>query len=400
MWLALLFFLQADYTGDGMKALEGGRFADAVTAFSKATAADPKDYFAHFNLAMAHTFLHHDTEAVTEYRKTLEIKPGLYEAELNCGIVLMRQKNPAEALPLLADAAHQKPSEFRPRYYLAESQLQTGDYSDAEENYRHALELDAKSAGANLGLAQALVQEGRLADADPYFRQAGRLEPSYREYLLQLAGLYEKANQPAEAIAIYKEFPDSPAAASRVGELLMASQKYADALPELEEAYKKEPTPPHRMALAEGYVRTQQGAKALPLLDQAVASMPGDFDLRMAYARTLRDRKQFAPAAKQFYEAAKLKPAESRPWTELADMLYMTGDFPQALAAFEQAAKTGDASAGNWFLRAIILDKLRQLKPAKAAYEQFLSLSQGAHPDQEFQARQRVRILDREINKR
>src|SRR2546430_6684179 len=156
MWLAaLLFFIQADYTSDGMKALEEGKYAEAVAAFTKAVAADPADYFAHFNLAMAHTFLHQDSEAIAEYRKTLDIRPHLYEAELNGAIVLMRQKNPAEAMPLLEDAAEQKPAEFRPRYYLAESQLQTGDYSKAEENYRRALALDAKSAGANVGLAQA-----------------------------------------------------------------------------------------------------------------------------------------------------------------------------------------------------------------------------------------------------
>ena len=401
MWfVALLFFLQADNTSDGMKALEEGKYADAVVAFTKATTADPNDYFAHFNLAMAHTFLHQDNEAVAEYRRTLEIKPRLYEAELNGGIVLMRQKNPAEALPLLEDAVQQRPAEFRPRYYLAESLLETGDYSKAEEHYRRALELDAKSAEANLGVAQSLVQQGKLADSTPYFRQAAQLQPRFRDYLLQLGNLYEKANQPADAIAIYREFPDNPAAQARMGELLLAGKQYADALPRLEEAYQKEPTPPNRMALAAAYVFTQQGVKALPLLEKAVAEQPGDFDLRMMYARTLRDRKQFAPAAKQFYEAAKLKPTEPKPWTELADMLYMTGDFPQALSAFEQAAKAGDASPGNWFLRAIILDKLRQLKPAKAAYEQFLAASQGKNPDQEFQARQRVRILDKEISKR
>jgi tetratricopeptide (TPR) repeat protein len=401
MWfVALLFFLQADNTSDGMKALEEGKYADAVVAFTKATTADPNDYFAHFNLAMAHTFLHQDNEAVAEYRRTLEIKPRLYEAELNGGIVLMRQKNPAEALPLLEDAVQQRPAEFRPRYYLAESLLETGDYSKAEEHYRRALELDAKSAEANLGVAQSLVQQGKLADSTPYFRQAAQLQPRFRDYLLQLGTLYEKANQPAEAIAVYREFPDNPAAQARMGELLLAGKQYADALPRLEEAYQKEPSPPNRMALAAAYVFTQQGVKALPLLEKAVAEQPGDFDLRMMYARTLRDRKQFAPAAKQFYEAAKLKPTEPKPWTELADMLYMTGDFPQALSAFEQAAKAGDASPGNWFLRAIILDKLRQLKPAKAAYEQFLAASQGKNPDQEFQARQRVRILDKEISKR
>ncbi|HTS63322.1 MAG TPA: tetratricopeptide repeat protein [Candidatus Acidoferrales bacterium] len=401
MWFAaFLLFFQADYTSDGMKALEESRYSDAVTAFTKAVAADPKDYFAHFNLAMAHTLLHHDDEAVAEYRKTLEIKPRLYEAELNGGIVLLRQKNPAEALPLLEDAAGQKPAEFRARYYLAEAQLQTGGYSQAGESFRKALAADPKSAGANLGMAQSLVQEGRLSDAEPFFRQAAQIDANYRAYLLQLAGLYEKANQPAEAVAVYREFPDNPAAQSRLGELLLESKKYSDALPRLEEAYQQNPSPANRVSLAAAYVFTQQGEKALPLLEQAVAAAPADFDIRMMYARTLRDRRKFAPAAQQFYEAAKLKPGEIKPWTELGGMLYMGGDYPQALAAFEQAAKLGDASAGNWFLRAIILDKLRQLKPARAAYEQFLAVSQGKNPDQEFQARQRVRILDREIARR
>src|SRR5689334_22412567 len=234
MMLALLFFLQAEYTAEAMKALESGKYTDGVAAFTKAIAAEPIDYFAHVNLAMAHTFLHQDAEAIAEYRKTLEIKPRLYEAELNGGIVLMRQKNPAEALPLLEDAAEQKPGEFRPRYYLAESELQTGDYSKAEENYKRALALDAKSAGANLGMAQALVQQGRLDDAAPYFRQAAQLEPNYRGYLLELGSLYEKANRPADAIAIYREFPDNAAAQSRMGELMMASKQYVDALPQLE----------------------------------------------------------------------------------------------------------------------------------------------------------------------
>lgn len=383
-----------------MKALEEGKYEAAVAAFQKAIAADPKDYFAHFNLAMAYSFLHQDAEGVAEYRKTLEIKPGLYEAELNGGILLLRQKNPAEALPLFEDAARQKPQEFRPRYYLAESQLQTGDAVKAEESYRLALALDAKSAGAQLGMAQALVQQGKPADAEPYFRQAAQMDPQYHDYLLELAAVYEKGHQTAEAMAIYKEFPDNPAAQSRLGEMLLESKQYADALPGLEASFQKDPSEPNRVALAAAYVLTHHPEKALPLLDQAVAAEPSNYDVRMMYARALRDRRQFPAAARQFYEAAKLKPSDAKTWTELGDMLYMAGDYPQSLAAFEQAAKLGENTAGNWFLRAIILDKLKQLKPAKEAYEHFLSMSQGKNPDQEFQARQRARIIQRELDKR
>src|SRR5450759_1235791 len=226
MWAvaAFLLFLQADYTTEGMKALDEGKYEAAIQAFRKAIDADSKDYFAHFNLAMAFTLLRRDPEAVAEYRQTLELKPGLYEAELNGGIVLLRQKNPAEALPLFEDAAGHKPQEFRPRYYLAEAQLQTGDFAKAEENYKLAIGLDAKSAGAQLGLAQALVQQGRITEADAYFRQAAGLEPKYRDYLLELAGLYEKASENREAIDIYREFPDNPAAQARMGELLLESK--------------------------------------------------------------------------------------------------------------------------------------------------------------------------------
>jgi tetratricopeptide (TPR) repeat protein len=349
---------------------------------------------------MAFTLLQRDPEAVAEYRKTLELKPGLYEAELNAGIVLLRQKNPADALPLLEEAAGHKPQEFRPRYYLAEAQLQTGDFAKAEESYKLAVALDAKSAGAQLGMAQVLVQQGRISEADAYFRQAAQLEPKYREYLLELAALYEKASENSQAIAIYREFPDNPAAQARLGELLLESKQFEDAVPRLEEAFGKDPSAVNRSALAAAYVFTRKLDKALPLLEQSVAAEPGNYDLRMMYARALRDKRQFQPAARQFYEAAKLKPAEPKPWTELGGMLYMAGDLPQALSAFEQAVRNGENTAGNWFLRAIILDKLRQIKPAKEAYERFLALSQGKSPDQEFQARQRVRILQREIDKR
>src|ERR1041385_232218 len=125
MWALLAAFLllqTADVTADGLKALDEGRYEAAAQAFTKAIEADPKDYSAHFNLALAYSFLGKDAEGVAEYRKTLELKPGLYEAQLNAGILLLRRKNPADAMPLLTDAAEQKADEFRPRFYLAEAQ--------------------------------------------------------------------------------------------------------------------------------------------------------------------------------------------------------------------------------------------------------------------------------------
>jgi tetratricopeptide (TPR) repeat protein len=120
----------------------------------------------------------------------------------------------------------------------------------------------------------------------------------------------------------------------------------------------------------------------------------------MAYARALRDQKKYQPAAAQFYAALKLKPADLPAWNDLAAALYLAGDYPRALAAFDKARQLGGETAGNCFLRAIILDKLKQVKPALEAYQQFLSMSQGKNPDQEWQARQRAKLLQRELEKR
>jgi Tfp pilus assembly protein PilF len=410
MWMlaALLFFQAAAAPGakdasgrsDGMKALDEGRYEAAVEAFRQEIRSDPMDFAAHFNLALAYSFLKRDEDGIQEYRKVLELRPGLYEAQLNAGILLLRQGRPAEAMPLLEAAAGEKPKEYRARFYFGEAALAGGDTVRAAASYRAALEIDGKSAGAQLGLGRALAREGKLAEAAPYFRHAAELDPEYRSSLLELASLYEKSGQKAEAIEIFRRFPGDPGAQEHLGQLLLETKQYADAIPALEQAHAKSPTEANRVALAMAYLFDQQLDKALPLLDKAVAEEPANIDLRLMYAHALRDRKQYKLAAGQFAAALKVKPEAAHTWDEMGGVLYLAEEYPTALAAFERANQLGENTAGNWFLRAIILDKTRQLKPALEAYRQFLALSQGKNPDQEWQARQRERILQKELDRK
>ena len=88
----------------GLKALDEKRYPDAVASLTQAIAADPKDYSLHFNIALAYSLMGKNAEAIPEYKKTLELKPDLYEAELNLSISLLREKRPAEAV--LSDRRH------------------------------------------------------------------------------------------------------------------------------------------------------------------------------------------------------------------------------------------------------------------------------------------------------
>jgi tetratricopeptide (TPR) repeat protein len=294
----------------------------------------------------------------------------------------------------------QKPKEFRPRLYWAQALLDSGDAAKAAEQYQATLDLNAKSAAAELGLAHALAKQDRLADAVPHFRAAAQLDPNYRDGLLELAGLYEKNRQNAEAIAIYQEFPENASAQEHIGQLLLENKHAADAIAPLEAAMQKDPTPANRLALATAYLFEKQFAKALPLLSQSVAAEPANYSLHMMYGRGLRDSKKYDPAAQQFFEATKLQPVSREAWNELAGMLYMLEKFPESLTALDRAHQLGDDTPANYYFHAITYDKLHALKPALEYYREFLARSKGEFPDEEWKARQRAKLLDRELSKR
>ena len=394
----LLLALQSADVSVGLKALDQKRYDAAVESFTKAIAADPKDYAAHFNLALAYSMEGKNAQAVAEYRQTLILKPDLYEAEINLGIVLLKQKQPAEAVPMLEKAVAQKPKESRPSFYYGEALLETGDAAKAETAFQTALTLDPRSAPAEYGLAQALLKENRLADAAPHFQKAAEIDPHYRDGLLQLAQAYEDAHQPALAIPLYRQFPDDPGAQEHLGQLLLAAGDAADAAQRLEAVVATSPTTANRIALADAYLKAKEPEKALPLIEAALEATPNDFALVMAHGRILRDQRKFEGAAQDFARAATIDPRNWEGWSELAGVLVMMNNYPGAIAALDQLRALHAEKPGHLFLRAIVLDHEHQLKPAVQSYEQFLELSKGQFPDQEFQARQRVRIITNELN--
>ena len=94
-----------------------------------------------------------------------------------------------------------------------------------------------------------------------------------------------------------------------------------------------------------------------------------------------------------------LKPDAPQAWSELAGVLVMEDNYQPALAALDRIAALHAEKPGHVFLRAIVLDKLRDLKPAVESYQRFLQLSQGQNPNQEWQAQQRIKLLQKELNK-
>jgi len=284
-------------------------------------------------------------------------------------------------------------------FYLGEALLETGAMADAEAAYRTAVALQADSVPAQVGLARAIARQGRLNDAEPVLLKAITLDPSRKDLLLELASQYE-AIQPEKAIAIYRDFPANPGAQEHLGLLMLQAGHPEDAVPALEAAVAKSPTPANRIALAHAYARAKQLEKATPVAALALAAAPRDLELRLFYARLLRDQRKFPEAAQQFFAATQIKPDSVEAWNELAAVLIVDGQYPQGIAALDHVHSLGAETSAHLYLRAMSLDHLHQNKEALLYYEKFLAASQGKSPDEEFKARQRARILQKETGKR
>ena len=402
MWMILLATLlaqTADFTAQGLKAMEDRRYDAAVSLFTQAVAANPKDYAAHFNLALAYSLAGNDAQAIPEYKAVLELQPGLYQAQINLGISLLAVKDSAAAIPFLQQAAAQKPSEYRPAFYLGEALLGSSRFTEALPAYTSAVTLDSNSAAAELGLGRAMARGGARKTSEPHYRRAAAIDPSYKDFLLELASYYEEHQERAEAIGLYREFPENPGAQERMGVLMLETGDTAGAIRALEAAVAKSPTPANRVALAQAYLKNQQPGWAEPQVAKALETTPQDADLRMFYGRLLRDQHKLADAAREFSAVGRQQPDNVAAWSELAGVLVMAENYQPALAALDRIAALHAEKPGHVFLRAIVLDKIHDVKPALESYQRFLEMSQGENPNQEWQAKQRIKTLQRELSK-
>jgi tetratricopeptide (TPR) repeat protein len=390
---------QTDPQAAGLAALDRRDYQQAEQIFSQLASADPKNYVALFNLALAEGGLRKDEQAAAHYQAVLTLKPGLYEAELNLGMLYLRDHQAAQALPLLRDAANAKPEQARPKRYLGDALLATGDFAGAADAFAAALARDPKLAAAELGLGQSLERQGKLEDALPHYRRAAALDPQLQSFLLELAMAFSRDNRPDDAIRILNDFPNDAGAREELGRLYLATNRPAEAVAQFEAAANISPTPANQLALASAYLKNNQPDRAKPLLEKALSEQPNDYELRMALGRIFRDKHDYTQAANQFVAAANLKPDLVEAWNEAATSFVLSEQYPQALAALEKIHDLNAETAGDFYFRAIVLDKLHQVKPALANYQRFLALSGGKYPDEEFKARQRSRILEKEANR-
>jgi Flp pilus assembly protein TadD len=119
----------------GFSLFQQGKSKEAVVAFEKALAVDPKHWKAHNNMALASIDIDELEVAEAHYRESLAIKPqpAIYN---DLGFVLERLGMPEQAAHEFRKALELDPESASARYNLGASLVRSGEFAEAERHLR------------------------------------------------------------------------------------------------------------------------------------------------------------------------------------------------------------------------------------------------------------------------
>ena len=385
------------------KLLQSGQFAEADEKLQALATSQAKNPQFWFDLGFAQSHQEKTKEAVASYQKAAQLAPTWFEANLNLGLTLAKSGDNAAAIPVLRHAVQLKPTSggklaVSKAWESLADVLQSSDPKAAAQAYEQAAELNPSSPELSLNAARMLQKSGDLAQAEQRYRAAANAGNS--QAMALLIDLLNQQQRYAEAEDwLHKYIAQNPKdmqAPALLAKLLAAQNKSDEAIAVLEPVEKSSPSPAVERQLAGLYLQAKKYNAAEPLFRNLVQQNANDPDLHYGLGLALLYQLKYAAAESELLQAVKLKPDFADAYAYLADAAQEDKNYALAIRALDARARFLQETPGTIFTRAICYDNLRMIKQAVASYKQFLTVAAGKYPDQEFQARHRLKAIEPE----
>jgi tetratricopeptide (TPR) repeat protein/SAM-dependent methyltransferase len=280
-----------------------GQYEAAAQEYREAIRLNPEIPEAHNNLATALDALGQSEEALVALERALVLRPDYAEAQINQATI--RQAIRDRAATIADDPESITPNSVpvasTPEQWCARgSQLQAlGQFEQADELFRRALQFDPNCAAAYFGFGYGLLINEKHEEAASYYEQGLLIDDTDATAWNNLGSAYTALEKYEEAIACYESALQIDAANAKahfnlgnvykdIGQPSEASACYRRALyvePELAEAH-----------INLGVVLQQQGRleEALASHDRAVELRPDDAEAHFHRAGTLLLKGEYA----------------------------------------------------------------------------------------------------------
>ncbi|HEX7286145.1 MAG TPA: tetratricopeptide repeat protein [Candidatus Angelobacter sp.] len=380
--------------------IQAQQYAQAEEKLQALTATQGKNAQLWFDLGYCQSHQSKTADAEASYRKAVELAPNWFEANLNLGVALAKAGDGAGAATVLRHATELKPLAGGPQAVgkawdsLAQV-LEESDPKASARAYEKASELDPENSDLDVAAGRMLEKVGDLNGAERHFVKSAKSFNARGMALLINFLSREKRFGDAETwLRRYvAQNPQDAQAREQLAKLLAAAGKPQEAVALLEEAGKNSATPPSR-ELAELYLQAKQYQQAEPVFRELAKANANDAALHFGLGVSLLYQLKYAEAESELLQAVKLKGDYSEAYGYLADAARENKHYELAIRALDARAKYLPENPMTFFIRATSYDSLRMPKQAVENYKRFLAAAGGKYPDQEFQARHRLKAIE------
>jgi len=125
---------------------------EGIMYLRRALEVSPKDNRPRIWIAQTLTSLDSLPEALEMYQQAIAAEPENPEAQRGAGVVLLLQKNWADAIPYLEKAVQLEPENIQGHIWLAQAYSNSGDLNRAKDEFNRVFEIDPNNKEAAKGL--------------------------------------------------------------------------------------------------------------------------------------------------------------------------------------------------------------------------------------------------------
>lgn len=348
---------------------------------------------AYVNLANAYESMHEYSLAADAYSQALQIDSSHNELKEAQAQDLALAGRFEDALKVYADMAGDDPKSAKPYLGMAQIYREQKNYTKARESLNKAKELDPENLEVRYNEVGLLENEGKISEATAALksileatqrRNYDSGQRTFRARLLeQLGMLYRNSEQYEQAANTFHEIgvlnPDTAARAeAQVANTWLAARDHAKALQVVDAALAKSPNE-RTLHEVRAQILADQGKSDAALAElKKLLDGKNDREIYLAMADIYQKSKNYSEAARVLAEAEKLSESKE----DKSAVLFMRGALEEREKKFDLAEKTfrkvldmdaANASAMN-YLGYMLADRGERLSEAQQLISKALEL--------------------------
>jgi tetratricopeptide (TPR) repeat protein/radical SAM superfamily enzyme YgiQ (UPF0313 family) len=333
---------EKDVLQQGISFHQSGRLYEAISCYRKALEINPGNATVLSNMGVALQTIGRLEEAVTSYQKAISIKPDYADAYYNLGNTLEEQGKLEEAVTSYQKAISIKPDYADACYNLGNTLKDQGKLEEAVTSHQKAIFIKPDYADAYYNLGIALKEQGKLEEAVASYQKAIFIKPDYAEAYSNLGIALKEQGKLEGAVTSYQKAisikPDYADAYYNLGNTLQEQGKLEGAVTSYQKAISIKPD------YAGAYYNLGNTLKEQGKLEEAVSSYQKAISIKPDYADAysnlgiaLKEQGKLEEAVTNCQKAIAIKPDYAEAYSNLGNTLKEQGQLEKAVSSYQKA---------------------------------------------------------------